>query len=108
MPQSCPYCKAWLTTVSGADCPQCGVNLSAPPPNATEVPSKVEVAGYVVAQGARALALLLVIAGFAYALVGALAEENTALSVVCLFVILGCGALLYITTKRLVAVLRSR
>ena len=108
MPQSCPHCKAWLPEVAEATCPRCGVNLDAAPPNVTEVPGKIALVGASIKYGVISLVLLLVLAGFVYALVQSFDERDTAVSVVFGVVIIGCVAALYTTVKNLVLCLRGR
>jgi hypothetical protein len=108
MAQTCPHCKAWLPEVVDPTCPRCGVDLNAPPANVTEVPGKVALIGASVEYGAYSLVLVLVIAGFVYALVQSIGEKDAALSVVFGLVILGCGAVLYTTVRNLVICLRGR
>ena len=108
MPQSCPYCKAWLPEVKDATCLRCGVNVNAPPANVTEVPGRMTVAANSAEHVAVAIVLLLVIVGFVFAFVQSLDKKNTALSVVFGLVILGCGAALFVVLRQLLGWLRVR
>lgn len=78
------------------------------PANVTEVPDKATVAGNSAEHVTVALALLLVMAGMGFALVQAIEDKNTALSVVFAVVILACVAALSVVIRQLMGWLRAR